>query len=271
MSLILDALKKLDREKSSRRNGMSNIAVEILRPDPTRPAKGIPIYLLVVALTAAVTAAITFAVVEFRFLSKPSPPAPLHRPSMSQGSASDPLHSVKSSSSEPVQSSAPGQPDGPAPQNSGFQAKSSPPPAPSPPAPSQQVVPAPVSHEPIHETRDEINRVPPKSETRAESKTAPTLTGEKETSQNVIVERANVAPGNTEQPPEPTPTGSATTPPSLKLSAIVWHDEPSKRIAVINGTITTEQSVIEGVKIEVIYPNRVRLSHNGRPFEILLK
>ena len=61
------------------------------------------------------------------------------------------------------------------------------------------------------------------------------------------------------------------TPSSLRLSAIVWHEEPSKRIAVINGTITTEQSVIEGVKIEVIYPNRVRLSHNGRPFEILLK
>jgi hypothetical protein len=40
---------------------------------------------------------------------------------------------------------------------------------------------------------------------------------------------------------------------------------------VINGTITTEQSVIEGVKIEEIYPNRVRLSYNDRPFEILLK
>ena len=129
MSLILDALKKLDREKSSRRNGTSNIAVEILRPDPTRPAKGIPLYLLVVALTAVVTAAITYAVVKFRFLSKPSPPATLHRPSMSPESAPDPLHSAKSSSSETIQSPAPGQPAGPTPQNSGFQAKPSPPPA----------------------------------------------------------------------------------------------------------------------------------------------
>ena len=134
MSLILDALKKLDREKSSRRNGTSNIAVEILRPDATRPAKGIPLYLLVVALTAVVTAAITYAVVGIRFLSKPSPPATQHRPSMSPEPAPDPLHSVKSSSSEPVQSPAPGLPDNPAPQNPGFQAKPSPPPAVSPPA-----------------------------------------------------------------------------------------------------------------------------------------
>ena len=39
MSLILDALKKLDREKSSRRNGTANIAVEILRPDAPVPRK----------------------------------------------------------------------------------------------------------------------------------------------------------------------------------------------------------------------------------------
>jgi general secretion pathway protein B len=271
MSLILDALKKLDREKSSRRNGPSNIAVEILRPDPSRPAKGIPLYLLVAALTAVVTAVITYAVVEFRFLSKPSPPASLHRPSMNPESAPDPLPSPKSSSSEPVQSTAAGQPAVLAPQNFGFQAKSPPPSAPSLQASSPQVVPAPVSHEPVRETRDEINRVPPKSETGAERETTPTLTGEKDPGQNVIVEKATVAPGNTEQPSQRTPTGSATTPPSLKLSAIVWHDEPSKRIAVINGVITTEQSVIEGVKIEEIYPNRVRLSHNGRPFEILLK
>jgi general secretion pathway protein B len=271
MSLILDALKKLDREKSSRRNGTSNIAVEILRPDPTRPAKGTPLYLLVVALTAVVTAALTYAVVEFHSLSKPSPPSTLPRPSMSPGSAPDPLPSAKASSSEPVQTNAAGQPAGPAPQNPGSQAKSPLPPAPVLPAPSLQGVPSPVSHEPIREIRDEINRVPPKSETRAESKTAPTLTGERDAGQNVIVEKVTVAPGNTEQPADHTPIGSAVDPLALRLSAIVWHEEPSRRIAVINGTITTEQSVIEGVKIEVIYPNRVRLSQNGRPFELLLK
>ena len=271
MSLILDALKKLDRDKSSRRNGTSNIAVEILRPGTTRPARGIPIYILAVALTAVVTSAITYTVVKSYFSSKPLPSAALNPPTKIQEPSPGPRYSAPAGLPEVAQSPAPSQNERPSSPNADSRMTPSSPPAVSPPASSPQVVPAPVSHEPIQETRDEINRVPPKSETRAESKTPPTLTGEKDAGQNVIVEKASVAPENTEQPPQRAPTGSATTPPSLRLSAIVWHDEPSKRIAVINGTITTEQSVIEGVKIEEIYPNRVRLSHNDRPFEILLK
>jgi general secretion pathway protein B len=218
MSLILDALKKLDREKSSRRNGTANIAVEILRDDLPRPGKRIPVYFVAVSLTAVATAAITYAVMmEFGFLSKSSPPAPVN-----------------------------------------------------PPAPSQQVAPLPPSHEPVRDTRDEISRVPPKIQNHAESKTPATSLDEKEASQNVILEKANVAPGDTNKITEHTPNGSATTPPPLTLSGIVWSEEPSKRIAVINGTITNEGSVIEGVKVEEIYPNRVRFSHNGRPFEIVM-
>ena len=39
MSLILDALKKLDREKSTRRDRTANIAADILGPDLPRPGK----------------------------------------------------------------------------------------------------------------------------------------------------------------------------------------------------------------------------------------
>ena len=42
MSLILDALKKLDREKAFIRKVTANIADEILKPDPVRPRKKIP-------------------------------------------------------------------------------------------------------------------------------------------------------------------------------------------------------------------------------------
>jgi hypothetical protein len=52
MSLILDALKKLDREKLSRRKGMPNLAAEVLQPDPTQSRKRTSIYLLAVSLTA---------------------------------------------------------------------------------------------------------------------------------------------------------------------------------------------------------------------------
>jgi general secretion pathway protein B len=224
MSVILDALKKLDREKSFRRNGTANIAVEILRPDLPHSGKRIPLYFVIITLTAVAAAAITYAVVDLGFLSKSSPPAPMN-----------------------------------------------------PPAPSQQVAPAPLSHEPVHDARDEINRVPPKiqdpveGKKPAESQNLATPLGQKEASQNVILEKATVAPEITKKPTEQTPDGSATAPPSLKLSAIVWYEEPSKRFAMINGVIITEGSVIEGVKVEEIYPNRVRFSHNGRPFEISIK
>ena len=40
---------------------------------------------------------------------------------------------------------------------------------------------------------------------------------------------------------------------------------------MINDKISYEGSVIEAAKIEEIYPDRVRFSHNGRPFEISVK
>jgi len=62
MSVILDALKKLDREKSSRRSATANIAVEILSPDLPRPGKRIPLYAAIALLASIATAAITYSV-----------------------------------------------------------------------------------------------------------------------------------------------------------------------------------------------------------------
>jgi general secretion pathway protein B len=298
MSVILDALKKLDREKSSRRNGTANIAVEILRPDLPRPGKKAPLYFVTLTLTAVTAAAITYALVEFNLFSKSSPSAPTEPHSAGQQVAPDSLNSAKTlppvpinppapsqqaspaplnSSSQsklsaplPIHSPAPSQQVLPAPVNSDSPSKSSPPAIITPPAPSQQVAPVLSSQEPIPDARNEISRVPPKIDTQAEIKNPNPSPGEKETSQKVTLERATVAPGNAGQHTEQTSI-EATTPPSLRLSAIVWHEEPSKRIAMINGMISTEGSVIEGMKVEEIYPNRVRLSQNGRPFEILLK
>jgi general secretion pathway protein B len=234
MSLILDALKKLDREKSSRRNGTVNIAVDILRPDLPRPGKKMAFYFSAVSLTAVATAAITYVVmVEFGFLSKSSPPAPVN-----------------------------------------------------PPALNQQVAPAPFPSEPVRGARDEISRVPSKIQNPPESK-APveartpaevksstesrglaTSVDEEKASQNAISEEGEATPGKIRKPAEAVRNGSATTPPSLKLSGIVWSEEPSKRLAVINGTITTEGSVIQGVMVVEIHPTHVILSYNGQPFEI---
>jgi hypothetical protein len=54
MSQILDSLKKLDREKSSRQDEAANVAAEILRANLPRPAKRILQYSAAVSLTAVV-------------------------------------------------------------------------------------------------------------------------------------------------------------------------------------------------------------------------
>lgn len=253
MSVILDVLRKLDREKSSRRSSTAKIALEILKPDLPRPEKRIPLSFAAVGLTAVATAAIIYVLAEFGFLLKSPSPEPINPPTTNQEIAQAPL-------------------------DSGTPPKSSPPPPKNPPALSQQVTPAPLPLESGRGTQDEISRVPPKTRTPAQNKTPGIFPGEKETSNKVILEKANVARkkkekiiADTPTPPQQAPDGSAITPPSLKISAIIWYDDPSKRFAMINDKMTHEGSVVEGVKVEEIYPNRVRFSHNGRPFVISVK
>ena len=216
MSVILDALRKLDREKSSRRSHTANIAVEILRPDLPRPGKKVPLYIAAVPLTAIAVAAITYVLMwKPGSLSKPSPSVPV---SLS--------------------------------------------------APSQQAIPAPLSREPVRDAQNEISRVPLKIETPAGSKLTETSIGEKKTERNIVPEETKVAPGDMKKPVEHTPAPSAATPPSLKISAIVWYEDPSKRFAMINGTISTEGSLVDGVKVAEIRPTGVLFLHNGQYFEI---
>jgi type II secretory pathway component PulC len=152
---------------------------------------------------------------------------------------------------------------------------SGPPPSPVPagakPA-NQEVAPPPPSNEPVREARGDISQIPPKvvssAESKAESKDLAAVQGEKKTSQKVIPEEASVVPGNVKKAPEPAPKESSSNPPSLKLSGILWHEEPSERRAMINGMILSEGSIFEGVKVLEIHPTYVRLSHNGRPFEV---
>jgi len=216
MSVILDALRRLDREKSSRRGGAANIAVEMLRPDQSRPRKKIPRYVAVVSLTAVAAAAITYVL-----MSEPgSPPKP----------------------SPAVSASHPG--------------------------PIQQAAPAPLSREPVSKAQDEISRLPQKIESPAGSKPTETPSGEKKVERNVASEETDTTHGSAKKVLEHAQTGPAAAPPSLAISAIVWYEDPSKRFAMINGMISTEGSLVEGVKVEEINPTSVRFSQNGQYFEI---
>jgi len=224
MSVILDALKKLDRERSSRRSGTTNIAVEMLRPDLPRTGKRIPLYVAIAFLTAIATAAVTYGVaVKGGFLSKPLPSRAMSLP------------------------------------------------APNPPA-----APVPIPSEPARDIQDEISPIPPKIQVPVKTKKPPASlpenkADEKKANQSVILKEADPAPERTKIPAEPSPSGIAPTPSLINISTIVWYEDPSKRFAMINGVIASEGSVIEGMKVEEIYPNRVRFFHNGQHFEIFIR
>lgn len=263
MSVILDALRKLDREKSSRRNGAPNIAVEILRADFARPRKKIPLYFVAVPIATAV---ITYVVMtQFGFLLKSPPPAPVDSPAPSRKVLPAPSEiSAVSESSFPATIHPPAttKQASPAPSESAL-SRSSPPGDASPSAPAR-------SREPIRGDRGETVRAVPKIESDAEGKPSTVIPGEKKTSDNLISEETKVAPAKTMKLPEQTPGRSTKAPSSLRISGIIWSEEPSKRIAVINGMSLTEGSDIDGIKVVEILPARVRFFHNNLSFEIPL-
>jgi general secretion pathway protein B len=330
MSLILDALRKLDREKSSRRDRMANIADDILRPDLPRQEKRILRYFAAAALTAVATAAIMYAVrVEFSFWLKSSAPAPVNHQVPSQQIASAPV------SREPVPDARETPSRVPPKIQDGTEDKS--PAASGPPAPpatahekplSQQAVSAPISREPVRDARETPSQVPPKIQDRTEDErpvasdppAPPATAQEKPLSQQAVSapiasepvrdaretpsqvppkiqdrtederpvasdppappataqekpvsQQAVSAPISSEPVRGPIPSGpetTPTTPPPIKLSGILWSEDPSARRAVINGMVLSEGAVMEGVKVIEIGPNSVRLSHHGEPFEV---
>ena len=93
---------------------------------------------------------------------------------------------------------------------------------------------------------------------------------EKKADQNVIPGKTVVTPEMTKKSDEPISNETSATPPPIKISAIVWYQDPTMRFAMINGVKATEGSVVEGVKIVEINPTSVRFFHNDQYFEISL-
>ena len=276
MSVILDALRKLDREKSSRRKGTANIAAEILRPDLTRPRRRMPIFIVTAVAVAVAAAAVTYGVMfKFGFPPKPSPPATKAMLAPSQQVAPGSRESgTQSKLSSPTPASPPvaGEQVSPSPSES----RLSPPASVNPSAAIKQI-PAHVPRVPVREAQEELGRIPPKTQSPVEKKdradvkipvesknpAAPVI--DKKSSQDVIPKAVDIVPKKTS---EPTPNISAADPASLKVSAIVWYEDPSRRFAMINGIMATEGSYVEGIKVVEINPTSVRLLHNGQYFEI---
>ena len=117
MSIILDALKKLDREKSSRRNRTANIAAEILKPEAPRPGKRALRYCAAAGLTAVATAAATYVLLQSGVFSKSSapanPPTPTQQAALGPGPR-EPLGDAQGEGTRiPLKSQDPGEGRGP--------------------------------------------------------------------------------------------------------------------------------------------------------------
>jgi hypothetical protein len=136
--------------------------------------------------------------------------------------------------------------------------------------PAQQSAPAASPRAPVSNFTDEMSRTPAKIEGNTESKESTVPPSGKKAGRNIITKEPDIAPEMIKKSIESTPRVSAAPLPSLKLSGIVWQEEPGERRAMINGRIATEGSIIEGVKVVEIHPTLVRFSHNGRSFEIPL-
>jgi len=246
MSLILDALKKLDREKkSSSRSGGADIAAEILRPDSDRPRGRIPLYLAAAGLAAAFAVAVTYGVI-----GRPVPPPQSPSPA-SPATVSAPFPPA-ASSVQPAESVM----------------KSTAPPPVSPSAPDPQAAATPPQRVQGRDVRDETGGAPPQPTKQAASSKTPSPV-EKGTARPESSKEAKAYQKAADKTAEPARRETAAAPP-LKLSGILWYDNPLQRRAVINGMALPEGSVIEGVRVLEIHPARVRLSHNGRSYDIAM-
>ncbi len=244
MSIILDALKKLDRERSCPPDGPPDIDIEILRSDPPPREKRIPLYFATVFLTAIAAVAITYAVVVwFGLPLKSRPPVSVNSPS--------PKQQVKPAFPEATSTQKP-----------------RPPSSVSSSAPSQEVIPAPPSHEPARASGEETSSEPSKIQSPPEKKDPATSLGEKKEGQDVVSKEADTALGNKGKGVGTIPSGSVTIPPSLRITAIGWDEDPSKRFAFVNGMMVHEGDIIEEAKIVEIYPKRIRFLQNGQYFEL---
>jgi hypothetical protein len=210
MSLILDALKKLDRENAARSGGTVNITAEILKGDPAPRKKGISALLIIMGITACVAGVITFLVVA--------------------GSG------TRTGDSRPQIPIAVVQP---------------------PTTPAAVAVPPPAS-------RDAVS---------GHSNTAfpPAVgTGTAKGSANIAERRRASDDADPPGKALPQPEDKTAARPVLKVSGIVWQEEPSERKAMINGTVVREGDTVEGAKILEIYPSHVFVSFKGKSFKVTM-
>ncbi|GAM09384.1 hypothetical protein OR1_01662 [Geobacter sp. OR-1] len=108
---------------------------------------------------------------------------------------------------------------------------------------------------------------PTPSQTRRAS--IPTLPSSPTEAKSPAAMPPSIETAPTAQPPTPQPE-EADPGSKIKISGIAWQKDSAARIAVVNGSAVSEGGNVAGVKVEQIFPNKVRFSQGGKSFEVSL-
>ena len=233
MSSILKALKKLEEEKTVRRDRPVDVARGILRVTPEARKSG---WVLPVSVTGAAVAAalLTFVAVGGR-TSPDGETVPVSSPQVTADSAT-----TRHRAPEPVLSSKSG--------------------------PGEDKIVIDVAPE----SAGKMKRVLPSAPVLAyprPSQRPPAAAKKSSSSAEVLApERADrELPVNVEVPPQPL---SDRPLPMLKVSGIAWQKGSSDRFAVVNGMSVTEGTTVDGARVEEIFLDKVRFSFQKKIFDV---
>jgi general secretion pathway protein B len=206
MSSILEALKKLEDEKTARLSNAGHFAGKVIKTG--RRPKEQPRWLFPASMAAVAAVAVLVTYILMGGLSTRN------------------MEDQSAVSTKPHQSAAPSAAPAPLPS------------LPSPVARIRALPLSPSSH--VAKQAHPTNSVP--RQRQAESR----------------------------QADEPAQSPHSPGIPALKVTGIGWQKDNSDRLAVVNGRSVTEGAVVEGARVEEIFPDRVRFTFNDRTFEITL-
>jgi len=252
MSLILDALRKMEQERKSRKGAATGIRAEVLRYRAAVQKPQAKAYLV-----AGVAVGLVFAAVGAGVLLKKGPEVQSTRVSQGAQGAQGSEGSQQDQAPAPVA-------------------------APVPVAPVVSVPVAPVPVAPVAVSAPPETRSPaaaaqtaalrPEGPVAAPAPAAPRASkaarkaggAEAGAGRVEAAARPKVQPLLREATPEP-----LAVLPDITISGIAYQDERSLRRAVLNGALVGEGAEVAGARVVEIKENKVRMSRGGQLFDVI--
>jgi general secretion pathway protein B len=238
MSSILKALKKLEQEKTSRRGGNPDIARGILRSVPTGRQKPRWLFPVCVAGTALAASLFTYALMS-------------GFPHTTRSAA--PVVKLQEAVESPViiASKAPALPAG---DNEGLH-----------PTENRSVD---IVSKSVHTEKYPISGRP--SAVKINPSMPLSVAAGKASSFSMTsppLQKKQEFTGKATQAAQPL---SGHTLPALIVTGIAWQKGGADKVAVVNGMSVTEGVIVEGVRVEEIFQDRVRFSLGNQTFDVAL-